>query len=74
MKLEDEDIDYLRELAERDYVARIAQEHSGAKYARLRLLEISVRKWTYEKIGPAVAQDPARMRLIQHRRDCTDEL
>lgn len=55
VKLEDEDIDYLRELAERDYVARIAQNTLAPNIQVTFTGDIS-QEMDYEKIGPAVAQ------------------
>lgn len=55
VKLEDEDIDYLRELAERDYVARIAQNTLAPNIQITFTGDIS-QEMDYEKIGPAVAQ------------------
>lgn len=55
VKLEDEDIDYLRELAERDYVARIAQNTLAPNIQVTFAGDIS-QEMDYEKIGPAVAQ------------------
>ena len=50
VKLEDEDIDYLRELAERDYVARMAPNIQVTFTGDIN------QEMDYEKIGPAVAQ------------------
>ena len=55
VKLEDEDIDYLRELAERDYVARIAQNTLAPNIQVTFTGDIN-QEMDYEKIGPAVAQ------------------
>lgn len=55
VKLEDEDVDYLRELAERDYVARIAQ-NTLAPNIQITFTGDINREMDYEKIGPAVAQ------------------
>lgn len=55
VKLEEEDIDYLRELAERDYVARIAQNTLAPNIQVTFTGDIS-QELDYEKIGPAVAQ------------------
>ncbi len=55
VKLEDEDIDYLREMAERDYVARIAQNTLAPNIQVTFTGDIS-QEMDYEKIGPAVAQ------------------
>ena len=54
-QLEDEDIDYLRELAERDYVARIAQNTLAPNIQVTFTGDIN-QEMDYEKIGPAVAQ------------------
>ena len=55
VKLEDEDVNYLRELAERDYVARIAQ-NTLAPNIQITFTGDINREMDYEKIGPAVAQ------------------
>ena len=55
VKLEDEDIDSLRELAERDYVARIAQNTLAPNIQVTFTGDIN-QELDYEKIGPAVAQ------------------
>ena len=67
IKLEDEDIDYLRELAERDYVARIAQNTLAPNIQVTFTGDIS-QEMDYEKIGPAVAQ------ILQDEIDTTDIL
>ncbi len=53
--LEDEDISYLKELAERDYVARIAQNTLAPNIAITFTGDIH-KETDYEQIGPAVAQ------------------
>ena len=72
VKLEDEDIDYLRELSERDYVARIAQNTLAPNIQVTFTGDIS-RKWTMRRLARQWLRS-CRMRLIQHRRDCIDEL
>ena len=54
VKLEDEDIDYLRELAERDYVARIAQ-NTLAPNIQVTFTGDIKQEVDYEKIGPVIA-------------------
>ncbi|RHV84246.1 hypothetical protein DXA97_18345 [Clostridium sp. OF09-36] len=66
VKLEDEDIDYLRELAERDYVARIAQNTLAPNIQVTFTGDIN-QELDYEKIGPAVAQ------ILQDEIDKTPE-
>lgn len=53
--LEDEDISYLKELAERDYVARIAQNTLAPNIAITFTGDIH-KETDYEQIGPAIAQ------------------
>ena len=53
--LEDEDISYLKDLAERDYVARIAQNTLAPNIAITFTGDIN-KEVDYEKIGPVVAQ------------------
>lgn len=53
--LEDEDIDYLKELAERDYVARIAQNTLAPNIAVTFTGDIH-KEADYEQLGPAIAQ------------------
>ena len=54
VKLEDEDVDYLRELAERDYVARIAQ-NTLAPNIQVTFTGDIKQEVDYEKIGPVIA-------------------